>query len=187
MLTVDIRWRPSGGRGEYEHVPQGVLLGRNVIIDPISVPGARITTDVWGRIRDGKPRIRRESPNDRSILNVPSLIAALALLPDPIREDPGSLILPLEDKRYTVSSISFVASQADDETVVCTPQRMRVLHDVNEIDLIDRLMKIAAFLARTDLPSPAREAASRYTNLVRSGVPALELRSASDVLVKWLS
>ncbi len=81
MPEVDLRWRPSGGRGEYEHVPQDILLGRNIIIDPVSVPNARIKTDAWGRIKDGKPRIRRENPNDRALLNVPQLIAALALLP----------------------------------------------------------------------------------------------------------
>jgi hypothetical protein len=185
VLTVDIRWRPTGGRGEYEHVPQSVLLGRNVIIDPISVPGARIATDVWGRIKDGKPRLRRERPNDRSILNVHTLIAALALLPDPIRQDQGRLILPLEENRYVISQISFTVNYLDNEHVICTPRRLRVLHDSNEIDLIDRLMRIAEFLSRTDLEPQVRSVAGRYVHLVRGGIPSVEIRSVADALMAW--
>lgn len=68
MAEVQVHWRPSGGRGEYEHVPQDLLLGRNILIKPISVAGAVLTTDAWGRIKDGKPRLRREDPNNRAIL-----------------------------------------------------------------------------------------------------------------------
>lgn len=186
MPQVDIRWRPSGGRGEYEHVPQGVLLGRQIIINAISVPGAYLTTDAWGRIRDGKPRIRRENPNDRTLLNVHQLIAALALLPYPIREDQGGVVLPLRDKGYVISAISFLAEYADDQRAICTPQRLRVLHDNNEIDLIDRLLRIAAFVIRDDLPTPIKALANRYQHLVSSGVPTSELRIVSNGLAAWL-
>lgn len=104
MPTVEIRWRPSGGRGEFEHVPQEVLIGRQIIIDAVSIPNALLTTDAWGRIRDGKPRIRRANPNNRSILNVPQLVAALAWLPEPRREDQGRVALPLRDKGYVISA-----------------------------------------------------------------------------------
>jgi hypothetical protein len=183
---VDIRWRPSGGRGEYEHVPQGVLLGRQIIVNTISVPGGYITTDAWGRIKDGKPRIRREHPNDRTLLNVHQLVAALALLPDPRREDIGGVVLPLRDKGYIISAITFLADPADGQQAICTPQRLRVLHDNNEIDLVDRLTRIAAFMAREDLPAPIKALANRYQHLVSSGVPVSELRSVANGLAALL-
>jgi hypothetical protein len=183
---VDLRWRPSGGRGEYEHVPREVLLERQIVVNAVSVPGAYITTDAWGKIKDGKPRIRRADPNNRSLLNVHQLIAALALLPNPRREDIGGVVLPLRDKGYIISAITFLAEPADGQQAICTPQRLRVLHDNNEIDLVDRLRHIAAFLNREDLPVPIRTLAGRYQYLVNSGVPAAELRRVADGLASWL-
>jgi hypothetical protein len=150
------------------------------------VPGAYITTDAWGRIKDGKPRIRRDNPNNRTVLNVHQLIAALALLPDPIREDHGGVVLPLRDKGYVISSISFLAQHADDQRAICTPQRLRVLHDNNEIDLVERLIRIADFLVREDLPTPIKYLADRYRHLVTRGVPLTELRSVANGLAAWL-
>lgn len=186
MPDVDIRWRPSGGRGEYEHVPQEVLLERRILVDPLSVPGAMITTDAWGRIRDGKPRLRRDNPNDRAVLNVPNLIAALALLPDPRREDQGDLVLPLRDKGYVISAIRFNASLSGAGLAFCRPQRLRILHDSDEIDLVARLMGIATFLNRPDLPVAVRDLCDRYKQLVRSGHPSAELREVADRLINWL-
>jgi hypothetical protein len=183
---VDLRWRPSGGRGEYEHVPQGVLLERQIVVNAVSVPGGYITTDAWGRIRDGKPRIRRDNPNNRSLLNVHQLIAALALLPNPIREDPGGIILPLRDKGYVISAITFLAEPAGGQQAICTPQRLRVLHDNNEIDLVDRLMRIGSFVARDDLPGPIKALTDRYRRIVAGGVPLAELRSVANGLAAWL-
>ncbi len=186
MPQVDLRWRPSGGRGEYEHVPREVLLERQIVVNAVSVPGAYITTDAWGRIKDGKPRIRRLYPNDRTRLNVHQLIAALALLPDPIRQDPGGAILPLRDKGYVISSITFLAEPADGQRMVCTPQRLRVLHDNNEIDLVDRLTRIAALVTRENLPMSIQPLADRYRQLVAGGVPLAELRRVADGLAAQL-
>jgi hypothetical protein len=167
-------------------VPQDVLLGRRIVINAVSVPGAYIDTDAWGRIRDGKPRIRRENPNDRTRLNVHQLIAALALLPDPIREDQGNVVLPLRNKGYVISAITFLAEYVDDQRAICTPQRLRVLHDNNEIDLIDRLMRIASFVASGDLPTPIKDIADRYRHLVSAGFPSTKLRSVANRLAAWL-
>lgn len=186
MPQVDLRWRPSGGRGEYEHVPREVLLERQIVVNAVSVPGAYITTDAWGRIKDGKPRIRRLYPNDRTRLNVHQLIAALALLPDPIRQDPGGAILPLRDKGYVISSITFLAEPAEGQRMVCTPQRLRVLHDNNEIDLVDRLRRIRDLVEREDLPAPIQALANRYRQLVTGGVPVSELRTVSNGLAAHL-
>jgi len=187
MPDVELRWRPSGGRGEYEHVPQDVLLGRNIVIDPISVPNARIKTDAWGRIKDGKPRIRRENPNDRQLLNVAQLVAALALLPDPIREDKGSVVLPLRDKAYVISAISFRVIHADERTAVCIPQRLKVLHDNGTIDLVDRLRRIGEFLGRSDTPTSVRKEANDYRRIAANGVSSADFRSVANHLIAWLT
>lgn len=186
MPTVDVRWRPSGGRGEYEHVPQEVLLGRRIVVKTIAIPGANLTTDASGTVRDGKPRIRRDDPNDRSVLNVPRLVAALALLPDPIREDKGEVALPLREKAYVVSSITFDVDLSTDGVAICTPLRLRVLHDTSEVDLVSRLYRVGELLGREGLPAQANESAKRYASIVRGGVPLSELLDVSSNLQRWL-
>ena len=163
-----------------------MLLDRQIVVDAIAVPGARIVTDAWGRIRDGKPRIRRTNPNNHSILNVPALIAALALLPDPIREDPGKIVLPLRDKGYVIRTIGFSAENGPSSQAICTPQRLKILHDTDEIDLVARLLRVGEFVARTDLPSPARQLAEQYKVIISAGLPSAKLRAVADGLVQWL-
>src|SRR5690606_18081979 len=131
---VDIRWRPSGGRGEYEHVPMHVLLDRRVVVECLSVPGAKIASDVSVQRISGKPRLRRQNPHDRSVLNLPQLIAALALLPDPRREDLGKISLPLRPKGYLISSIRLLADVSQEGVALCVPDRLSILHYVGEVD-----------------------------------------------------
>ncbi len=185
MAEVQVHWRPSGGRGEYEHVPQDLLLGRNILIKPISVAGALLTTDAWGRIKDGKPRLRREDPNNRAILNVAPLIAALALLPDPMREDKGTVVLPLRDKGYVIRTITFGVEQTANNRAICTPHRMRILHDSNEIDLAERLMRVAKLLAAPGLPAQVQSDVAQYNSIVNGGVPLAALRLVASRLAKW--
>jgi 5-methylcytosine-specific restriction protein A len=156
-------------------------------VNPISVPAALITTDVWGRIRDGKPRLRRTNPNDHSILNVAPLIAALALLPDPIREDKGALVLPLRDKGYVIRTITFSVEIDTNNNAICTPHRLKVLHDNNEIDLTARLLNVAALLANPSLPQHIRDAADEYIAIVRSGAPQVRLRDLATSLANWFT
>lgn len=187
MPQVDLRWRPSGGRGEYEHVPSEALMDRRIIIETPATPGARIATDVRGRLRDGKPRLRRDDPNDRSNLNVAPLVAALALLPDPMREDKGSLELPLRDKGYVVSSITMHVEINAEGDAICTPLRMQVLHDPSTIDLFGRFRRIGTLLQRTDLPGEVADLAARYKQIAASGQPSAELRAVADGLSEWLA
>jgi hypothetical protein len=182
LPEVDIRWRPSGGRGEYEHVPQEILLGRKIVINTISVPGAYIATDVWGRIRDGKPRLRREKPNDHSILNVAPLVAALALLPDSRRDDPGKLILPLRSKGYVISSIRFSVEHADDNRAICTPLSLHILHDSDTIDLVERLTRVKALLSTPGMPGQMLALADSYRKIVQAGLPTAVLTDVAEKL-----
>ena len=186
MSQVDIRWRPSGGRGEYEHVPSDIIMDRRVIVDPVSVADAQIATDVTGRLRDGKPRIRRDSPNDKSLLNIAPLITALALLPSPRREDTGSVTLPLRDNEFVVSSITFNASYNDNGDAVCTPLRLQVLHDQSPINIFDRLRRVGALLKSDGSPQELTIALNSYRNAVKTGLPTSEIRSSADEIIKYL-
>lgn len=188
LPTVDVRWRPSGGRGEFEHVPSNVLLDRLVVVDPLVLPGARIRTDVTGVKRSGKPRLRRAEPNNRSILNLPQLVAALALLPDPRRADQGSISLPLQPKGYLISSIRFRADLSHAGVAVCIPDRLQILHYPGEVDLLVRLKRVAALLTtQSVIPESARGVVSRYFKIIQSGVASAELRAIADELIDWIS
>ncbi|MFT4180033.1 MAG: HNH endonuclease [Thermomonas sp.] len=188
MPVVDVRWRPSGGRGEYEHVPVDMLLGRSVWLAPLVSDAAMIRTDVWGRIRDGKPRLRRENPNDRSTLNLPQLVAALALLPEPIREDQGAAVFPLRSKGYVISSITFNVEQKGADLAVCTPLSMRILHDAGQIDLTARLHRIGDLLRNPELvPHGVMDAAADFLGLIEQGSISSRLRTCADTLTEWLA
>lgn len=186
MPQVDIKWRPSGGRGEYEHVPGDVLMDRRIVIEPVSAGGNLIQTDAWGRQKDGKPRLRRENPNDRSLLNVPPLIAALALFPDPMREDKGVVTLPLRDKGYVLSSVTCHVEYAKNGDAICTPLRMQVLHDASVVDLAARLRSVGELVARGDLPAQAALAANHYRALLQAGRASSEFREVADELRAFL-
>jgi len=186
MPIVDVRWRPSGGRGEYEYIPSDVLLGRKVQLAPLVSDEALLITDVSGRIKDGKPRLRRLNPNDRSKLNLPQLVAALALLPDSIREDHGRAVYPLRPKGYVISSITFDVEQLGADTALCTPLRMRILHDGGEIDLVSRLQRVGQLLRSEQVPADKIEVVASFLSLVEKGSCSSQLRVLADHLLQWV-
>ena len=186
MPIVDVRWRPSGGRGEYEHVPADVLLNRTVAISTV-MGAAPILTDVRGYVRDGKPRLRRANPNNRLILNLPQLVAALALLPDSVREDRGHVVFPLRHKAYVISSITFSVEYDQAGVAICSPLRMRILHDGGEIDLVSRIERVNELLRSELVPSDQVGVVARFLSLVESGSASSELRRCADGILEWLS
>ena len=141
----EIRWRPSGGRGEYEYLAsQHDVLGKTLIVQvPILV--ARIQTDVRCDFVDGKPRLRRKDPNDRSILNLPPLVAAAAGLPEPRREDKtGAFAYPLTRKDYVIDQITCNVLSVDDSEVVLEPWYLRPRHAQAAIDLRERITALVS-------------------------------------------
>lgn len=180
MPQVEVRWRRSGGRGEFEHIPSDVLMGRRVAIAVSPTTDQVVFTDVRGQRRDGKPRLRRDDQYDRTMLNVPNLVAALALLPDPRREDTGNLALPLRDDGYVVSTLTFDAELAEDGAAVCTPLRMQVLHDPSVIDIASRLRAVNELIARADLPPDLADLAEQYRELIANGRAVVAFRELSS-------
>lgn len=180
MVQVDVRWRPSGGRGEYEFVPSDAFLGKKIVIDARSVQNGYVETDVKGYIRDGKPRLRRDAPNDRTLLNVPPLVAALAWLPAPRREDKGYLKLPLAEKEYVAASITFDVSFSG-QTAFARPLELKALHYEYAIDLDSRMRRIGQILGQL-IGSSAQAHAAEYISLIQSHSASARLAELSEVL-----
>lgn len=140
---LSIRWRPSGGRGEYEYITKAQVLGKLISIE---VPGlgAVMPTDVRFRIKDGKPRLRRDNPSDRSVLNVPPLVAAIAGLPEPRREDKGvGVQYPLDDKSYVIDELLCEIVSEEPEAITLKPVLFKPRNSTDYIDVearIDQLL-----------------------------------------------
>ena len=98
MTTCSVRWRSSGGRGEFEFVPADSLLDREISVD-FEALSLRIPAEVHGVRESGKPRLRKHEPNNRDKLHLPQLVMAVAGLPEPAREDKGySCPVPLGEQ-----------------------------------------------------------------------------------------
>lgn len=184
MALVEVRWRPSGGRGEYEFVPSDAFLGRQIVIDVPSVDGGYVETDVKGYLRDGKPRLRRDRPNDRSMLNVPPLVAALAWLPAPRREDKGYLKLPLAEKEYVAASIAFDV-KISGNVAFARAIELKVLHYEYAIDLSSRMKRIGRVLDQLG-GSAAQAYANEYIALVQGHLPSARFAEISELLRGYL-
>lgn len=102
---LQIAKRPSGGRGEYEFMgsSQGVsatdLFNHGIVLD---TPYGRKETQVYADKQGGKNRARLLNSRDRRNPHIAPLVAALLLMPAPIRDETAvSSALPiLLDRRY---------------------------------------------------------------------------------------
>lgn len=175
MPSLTIKWRPSGGRGEYEYkvVGEKDFLGKRIDVE---VPGLGtvIKTDAHFQIKDGKPRLRRENPNDRQTLNVPPLVAAIAGLPEPRREDSGEeASLPLSDKSYVVDVIDCIVVRSDKKSLVVKPIALKPRNG----EYIDIESRLAALIA-------AKQSFTNVATLldtVKAGInSATTLKTAAD-------
>lgn len=138
-----MRWRPSGGRGEYEFVPSQSLEGKEISIevDPL---GLIFPAEVRGVHAQGKPRLRKFDQNNRNKLHLPPLIAAIARLPEPRREFAQQAVqFPLDNKGYVLDRITFDVVEDEDDFIVLRPLRMTIQNSDFEIDLEDRFRALA--------------------------------------------
>lgn len=150
MTICHVRWRPSRGRGEFEFVPADSLLEREISVD-FEAFNLRIPAEVRGVHAQGKPRLRKEQPNNRQKLHLPQLVMAVAGLPEPAREDKGGDIqFPLENKRFVMDEMDFEMIEDDGLLAVLAPLRVSVLHSAFQINIQDRLSGIARDWAELD-------------------------------------
>jgi hypothetical protein len=183
MHYFDIRWRPSGGRGEYEFVSSESLVGRQIIVH---IPDLKCTipAEVTAEHRHGKPRLRKHDPNNRNKLHLVPLVMALARLPDPAREDKGTDVFPLENKRFVVSQMRFSIESLDKSKVVAQPISLVILHSPSKIDLRKRFKKLRSdHDSSADFPDDIRDSLNEVGAVISSGINDIVLRKKADHLI----
>lgn len=184
MAICTVRWRPSGGRGEFEYVPADSLEGRAItlLFEPL---GVSIPAEVRGMKAQGKPRLRKNASNNRTKLHLPQLVMAVARLPDPAREDlTHTVSFPLENKAFIVDSMDFDIIEDDGITATLAPLRAFILHSDFVIDLQDRFKAIAVDLGGLDAIAAKHpeiaNAVQAHGVEVKKGLNSSAIRTAAD-------
>ncbi len=151
MNTCIVRWRPSGGRGEYEFVPSSSLMNRDIVLH-INGLGVSFPTEVKGVRADGKPRLRKNEPNNRKKLHLVPLVMSICRLPEPAREDKHVLSWPLDNKGFIVSSMEFEILDDDGITATLRPISAKILHaEDKSINLDERISSICKDLSDSNI------------------------------------
>ncbi len=189
MESISVRWRPSGGRGEFEYVPADSLADRdiNILFEALNLT---IPAEVRGvNVQpQGKPRLRKFDKHNRKKLHLPQLVMAVARLPEPRREDRHApLLFPLENKSFVMDAMDFDVIDDDGITVTLAPLRVSILHTDFKVDLQDRFAAIAADIVETDkvagnYPKIA-EAIAAHAHKIMAGVNSSEIRKAADAYI----
>lgn len=187
MTTCSVRWRPSGGRGEFEFVPADALVDREILID-FGPLGVIIPAEVRGVHAQGKPRLRKFDKNNRQKFHLPQLVMAVAGLPEPAREDlRHGVQFPLENKAFVMDAMDFDVIEDDGLTVTLAPLRVSVLRSSFQVDLGDRLAAIARDVAsiadiRTHHPDLA-DAVEAHRLAIEAAVNSTALRATADRMI----
>lgn len=184
MSTCSVRWRSSGGRGEFEFVPADSLEGREIqlFFEPL---GLAIPAEVRGVKAQGKPRLRKFEPNNRQKLHLPQLVMAVARLPEPAREDHHEpLVFPLENKTFVMDAMDFDVIEDDGLQVTLAPLRVSILHSNFTVDLQDRLAAIAKDISELDeigAKQPKIAAAiSAHKDQIYAATNSADIRNAAN-------
>lgn len=191
MTTCSVRWRPSGGRGEFEFVPADSLVNREISVDfdPLNL---QMRAEVSGVHAQGKPRLRKRDANNRRKLHLPQLVMAIAGLPEPAREDKGPTVqFPLENKRFVMDEMDFEVVEDDGSSVVLAPLRVSVLHSAYQVQLGDRLNAIARDWNEIDRirdhdPILA-DAIDAHRLQIQQGINSDEIRKSADRMIQLKS
>lgn len=191
MTTCSVRWRPSGGRGEFEFVPADSLLDREISID-FEALNLRVPAEVSGVHAQGKPRLRKRESNNRRKLHLPQLVMAVAGLPEPAREDKGGPVqFPLENKRFVMKGMDFEIIEDDGMSVVLAPLRVSVLHSDFQVQLGDRFDAIARDWSEIEHirnhDHKLAEAIEAHGRQVKQATNSSEIRNAADRLIRLKS
>lgn len=182
-----MRWRPSGGRGEYEFVPSDSLVNRRITVDVPSL-GVKIPAEITGTVSQGKPRLRKDEPNNRAKLHLVSLVMAAARLPDPAREDKThKVVWPLENKGFLISHMEFEIAHRTPTEATLKPVAARILHSNETIDLGERFENIAhdfKEIKKLEATYPdLAKAIAKHHEIVSKGINHGSLRSSADAVI----
>ena len=184
MTTCSVRWRPSGGRGEFECVPADALEDRDidVLFEPLDLT---IPAEVRAIKAQGKLRLRKFNKNNRKKFHLPQLVMAVARLPEPAREDKvHGAAFPLENRSFVMDSMDFDIIEDDGITATLAPLRVSIRNSNFQIDLQDRLKAIALDLAKIGViaaKDPAlAEAVKAHADEIRNAINSRQIRKAAD-------
>ena len=164
------------------------MVGRRVTLR-LDAPGLNIPAEIVGTISQGKPRLRKDEPHNRTKLHLVPLVMAIARLPDPAREDrAGTAKWPLENKNFTVSRMKFDVVSDDGAMAVLRPLSARILHSGKLLDLQRRFASVerdVGELAKigADAPKLANTVAN-HRNAVLAGVNSIDIREAADAVIR---
>lgn len=188
MTTCSVRWRSSGGRGEFEYVPAESLVDRelHVLFEPLDVT---IPAEVRAIKAQGKPRLRKFDKNNRKKFHLPQLVMAVARLPEPAREDTlHEVAFPLRNKSFVMDSMDFDIIEDDGMTAILAPLRVSIRNSDYQIDLQDRFNAIAVDLknlVEIATKHPVLAAAIEAHSLeVAKAVNSTKIREAADHINK---
>ena len=140
---MQIRLRPSGGRGEYELAgSHGKVRGSDLYGLELEFDfglDLRIPLYATADVHDGKPRIRLDDPHTSS--HAAKVIAALLLLPQPIREIrlTGGTALTVDFRRCAFSSIIVDVVSKSATKAVLRPRTIVVINGQGASATIDVL------------------------------------------------
>jgi hypothetical protein len=157
---MQIRLRPSGGRGEYELAgSHGAVRGADLYgLDLVFEFGLdlRIPLYAIADVHDGKPRIRLSDPHSSS--HAAKVIAALLLLPQPIREIrlTSGTDTDVDFGRCAYSSIVVDVVYKDTSKAILRPRTIVALNGLGAketIDVLNRFEFIKSIWARNDFDS----------------------------------
>ena len=189
MESISVRWRPSGGRGEFEYVPANSLEDReiNVFFEalnltiPAEVRGVNVKSQ-------GKPRLRKFDRNNRKKMHLPQLVMAVARLPEFRREDHHvPLVFPLENKSFVMDAMDFDVIDDDGLTVTLAPLRVSILHTDFKVNLQDRFEAIAADISQADMVAnnypKIADAIKTHADKVMAAINDVEIRKAADAYI----
>ena len=188
MEACSVRWRSSGGRGEFEFVPADSLADREIHVF-FEALGVTMPAEVRGVRAQGKPRLRKFDSNNRGKLHLPQLVMAVARMPEPAREDHHApLTFPLENKAFVMDAMDFDVISDDGLVAILAPLRVSILHSNFQVDLQDRLRAIADDMAEAtklahNYPKIAA-AITAHASLVQAGVNTAEIRKQADAYIK---
>jgi hypothetical protein len=191
MTTCSVRWRSSGGRGEFEFVPSDSLEDRDISVffEPLDIT---IPAEVRGVKAQGKPRLRKFEKNNRQKLHLPQLVMAAARLPEPAREDHHNPVqFPLENKAFVMNEMEFDVIEDDGLIAILAPLRVSILHSNFQIDLQDRLKAIAGDVAaapamHSEYPDLSDAIMEHYT-AVADQINSSNIRIKADAYIKAAS
>lgn len=184
MTTCSVRWRSSGGRGEFEYVPAESLEDREILVlfEPLNVI---IPAEVRAIKAQGKPRLRKFDKKNRSKFHLPQLVMAVARLPEPAREDTlHEVAFPLRNKSFVMDSMDFDIIEDDGITATLAPLRVSIRNSDYKIELQDRFNAIATDLQnliKISKKHPELAAAIKvHGDEVQKAVNSTTIRKAAD-------